>query len=1323
MPASSPELSGKAVKSAAEWHQEAVDLLDRGLHLEAIACFQSLISVYPDYQVAYNDLGVVCYSLGMKDEARVLLEKAVRLEPHKKNSLANLADVYAGLGLKEELLRVLRQMQGLDPEDKPLVAQIATLEEELGKRSTSTESASIVSSAPAHVRGPKFYISPSNVNYADGSEQTMLDYFEKNDVADEYLCWDPKIGWSPYYNLSPIRKNLFNWIHLGGANGDAQAGRAEPDAALAILELGAGCGAITSHLVTLPGASVVAVEGAIKRAEVTRTRCKHADNLEVHACNIDQFETEQRFDLVTLIGVLEYAGLYSKGAPEPFRRLLARVKRWLKPDGCLILAIENQLGHRYLAGMQEDHYHAAYQGINNYPDYNGIRTFDAAGIRALLNDADLSCQRWFYPFPDYKMPEIILSHEALSDRKAFDYLSLLELPTTDPSTKDRPLFNERAFLKAMASYGSVGHLMNSFLVLASGSADCAVLRDNASTVAAKLNVRRHRSFQHCVRFVREDDGTIAVVRSLLHGGAHPGGGVLQHRLDPPREAYVSGAQSVESGILDALTQGNVGEAARLVGIWEETLKRAAMSAVAEAPKLFEAFVDRYLQRKVYVGPQASWVPGECLDLHPGNILIAADGTTTIIDLEWRLECPLPVQLVFDYGLRKLLSVLAKSDAYLPGNLKMGARVGFPKALETHLPATSLYHSARLKDGDFFLKWFMTGVVSGDFTRPLPQTSPEAGASGEVARLLSSFAANPAEPAVLDGLRKVRAELADQILRTREPEVEAWLASQAGKAWASLRESPFVYEPLCPEDEKNADALTVRHSAEPTRMAILAALMLYRPAHDVGHLPTFNNFPAYFLEPYLKYLFAVPPLFRKVGEVERYTSHYDRSLGWLLAGLRKKGTPAVAAKCTTVFAQVANLIPIYFSGQNTKAIYAKRAELIEMALKQAGATLDFAWPTPKATGARIRVGFLNQHFGSQTETYSSLPTFEHLDRSKFEVVLFCPSVSNTPLEAYARGRADRFVHLTGPLPSQVETIRKEDLDVLLVGTNVTAVTNNIVLLATHRLARVQLITNSSPVTSGIRHADGYISGTMSSDPAEQSHFTEKLHLLDGPAHCFNYAVDATSPATRFTRQTLGIPAAAPVFISGANFFKIIPELQHTWATILADVPESRLVLHPFNPNWSSKYPVTQFVRLLREVLAEHGVKPDRLVVLTDVLPGRADAVEMMKLGDVYLDSFPFAGVNSTVDPLELGIPCVCWEADTFRSRMAGSLFRELGVDGMVATDERAYIQLAVRLATDEAFRSAKSREIGLAMARRPRFLDSVAYAQEMGKLLERVVRER
>ncbi len=60
---------------------------------------------------------------------------------------------------------------------------------------------------------------------------------------------------------------------------------------------------------------------------------------------------KETFDVVTLIGVLEYARVY--GGPGGEVKLLQQARSYLKPDGLLVLAMENQLGLKYFAGIPE----------------------------------------------------------------------------------------------------------------------------------------------------------------------------------------------------------------------------------------------------------------------------------------------------------------------------------------------------------------------------------------------------------------------------------------------------------------------------------------------------------------------------------------------------------------------------------------------------------------------------------------------------------------------------------------------------------------------------------------------------------------------------------------------------------------------------------------------------------------------------------------------------------------------------------------------------------------------------------------------------------
>ncbi len=583
-------------------------------------------------------------------------------------------------------------------------------------------------------------------------------------------------------------------------------------------------------------------------------------------------------------------------------------------------------------------------------------------------------------------------------------------------------------------------------------------------------------------------------------------------------------------------------------------------------------------------------------------------------------------------------------------------------------------------------------------------------------IVAAYRENPSDATVADHLRALRRGLGDFLLHADSAGFEKLFSGNFGTVYRLYLKSGFQNEPLISDEADRVAKAAAALIGELFDFPSLLMLMLYRMAHHQFVPLDLERIPEWFLDDYLGYVLYAPQLFFHKGEVEEYATHLWGWVRGIHRRTRKLPGAALTYRVAKYFALHANFIPLYFVARNTREWMTRRAGILEFFLEKSGAALNAKLYASTPHRRRIKVGFLNAHFASQTETYSTLPTLG-LDRSQFEVSVFILASHPGPLEDACRARTDHFTVLPPRLADQVNAIRKAALDVILIGTNVTAVTNQVALLAAHRLAPVQWITNSSPVTSGMKYVDGYVSGTYSEADDASGHYSEKLQLLDGPAHCFDYTVDACAPRVHFDREALGIPKEAVVFVSGANCFKILPELMDAWARILRDVEGARLLLHPFNPNWSSAYPIRQFERSVAACLARHGVDRSRLVISTERLPSRADVKELLRLGDVYLDSYPFAGVNSTVDPLELGIPTVVWDGATFRSRMAGSLLRELGIPSLIATDEAGYIGLAVKLGTEARWRASLSEEITRAMARGPRFLETSQYAKNLGELIE------
>lgn len=590
----------------------------------------------------------------------------------------------------------------------------------------------------------------------------------------------------------------------------------------------------------------------------------------------------------------------------------------------------------------------------------------------------------------------------------------------------------------------------------------------------------------------------------------------------------------------------------------------------------------------------------------------------------------------------------------------------------------------------------------------------------IEELVSAYAANPADPKTREPLSALQQGLLQFLPGADHARLERLFAGSFGRVFRLFAGSGFAAEAPGDALQGQIDAIdeSLRagaSAADKFDVRALLARMVCAPAHRGMPVMPLQQIPEWLWQDTTEYLFRPPSVLTVVGEAEQYHRHL---LLWARDIERRinsaPGDETTLHSATAFFAK-ANCIPVYLSEANTVELMKRRAAILGFVLRQKGARLDACISRPAKPRTRIRVGFVCLHFGPQTETHVTLPMLQ-LDRARFEIRLFAVMANPGAIEDHCRSFADVFTVLPKDLGQQVQLIRDAALDVAIIGTNVTAVTNRVVLLALHRLAPLQLATYCSPMTTGMPHVDGYLSGKLNDFDGARAHFSEKVLYGEGAPGCLDYTVEKAGTGRSFDRASLGLRDEEVVFINAASCFKILPELQETWARILAAVPNSRLLLLPFNPNWAAAFPVRQFERRLNEICARHGVEHDR-VVMVDSLPSRQDVKALERVGDVYLDTFPFSGSIAVVDPLELGLPTVVRDTNTPRGRMAGSLLRELALPELIATDEQSYIDLAVRLGTDRAFRHSTRQRILEAMARRPRFVNPALYADGLSDLLE------
>ena len=435
--------------------------------------------------------------------------------------------------------------------------------------------------------------------------------------------------WASLYHLTPYRTTLLDCLGL-----DRVAGAR-------VLELGAGCGVMTRWLGER-GAEVHAIEGGLSRAEVARRRCEDLANVELYAGNYSALEVDGSFDMVTLIGVLEYSHLYHPlHGDDPVVAASANLElaaSALGDEGVLVLAIENRMGLKYLNGAREDHSGRAFEGIQGYPWGAGSPvTWSRRELERLLAGAGFGHVETLVPYPDYKLAHGVVNPDRCSDEDAIH--NWLMMPAPDRGATRRPtLYNESLAIREVVRAGLLADLANSHLVVAHRGDPAAVherLGIDLSWSARHYSLDRRPglrkritladgSVEVTTRPLGEDAGTAAAARAAVREY----GVGFEPEPEPRRTGDLLSLHVLEAIVADGL-------GAR----YDAHLREYR----------------RWLLGEFGAGEAGgvAMVRGDAFDATWWNVVVHPDtGEWQLIDREWRLEQPVPA----DYVLWRMLTV-------------------------------------------------------------------------------------------------------------------------------------------------------------------------------------------------------------------------------------------------------------------------------------------------------------------------------------------------------------------------------------------------------------------------------------------------------------------------------------------------------------------------------------------------------------------------------------------------------------------------------------------------------------------------------------------
>ncbi|MBT9545316.1 MAG: hypothetical protein IV090_08005 [Candidatus Sericytochromatia bacterium] len=280
----------------------------------------------------------------------------------------------------------------------------------------------------------------------------------------------------------------------------------------------------------------------------------------------------------------------------------------------------------------------------------------------------------------------------------------------------------------------------------------------------------------------------------------------------------------------------------------------------------------------------------------------------------------------------------------------------------------------------------------------------------------------------------------------------------------------------------------------------------------------------------------------------------------------------------------------------------------------------------------------------------------------------------------------FTILSDQIPEALGQLLALDLDLLCL-TEPHAEQSLQLLLASYRLAPVQLTSWLSLGTTGLPEMDYVISATAVEPPDNpQRFYSEKLIQLEAlPAFFQPPGFVLRHPEGQlWPRSDYGLPAEGALYLCPHRLSKLQPEFDLILAEILRSDRKGHLVLLTQPDGEKARE------ALLRRFETNLSDLMPRIWFLPPL--AHDEYLNLLSLGSVMLDPRPCGGGTAIFEALSLGLPVITWPTEMAQGRVALAAYLKFGLPDCVVGSAEAYIEKALQVATDPELNQALREKI-------------------------------
>ena len=308
----------------------------------------------------------------------------------------------------------------------------------------------------------------------------------------------------------------------------------------------------------------------------------------------------------------------------PYHNFFEEIKKHLKPNGHVILAVDNRYGLTYFAGSKERLTGKYFEGLEGYGHSEGVCTFSKESVLAMAKEAGFTSEKTYYPYPNYRYMTALYTDAHLPSPGELDK------NLCNYEEERAVLFDEAAVFNGLIREGKFQEFSNSYLF----DLTLEEQEKEEELLFLKYSVERDEKYRIRTEIVRKSDGTKVVRKVPYTEAAKAHVENIKHWEEVLRTQYESAGISVNRCTLTE-------KGAEFEFLKGETLEDILDGYLAKDDLTgFIEEIQNYVKKlEQIVDPTVNNV-----DLIFSNIIMN-DGKWNVIDYEWTFEADIPLKFI------------------------------------------------------------------------------------------------------------------------------------------------------------------------------------------------------------------------------------------------------------------------------------------------------------------------------------------------------------------------------------------------------------------------------------------------------------------------------------------------------------------------------------------------------------------------------------------------------------------------------------------------------------------------------------------------------